>query len=144
MLTLDKTIAPSLKINLGEKRKTPEKQVNLSKNIIFHQELLLDMKVSSLTTLWKNSPKEFFFDRISQIISRGILFCSKVFIYPLNFISTIRMKLWHPCQKKTPFVRTSFTRSTNKHLIKNASSVESDCRFDKSVANFPRNVQNFF
>ena len=98
MLTLDKTIAPSLQINLGEKRKTPEKKVILSKNIIFRQAFLLDMKVSFLTTLWKTSPKDFFRPDL-QINARGILFSSKVFIYPLNFILPIRMKLWHPCQK---------------------------------------------
>ena len=102
------------------------------------------MKVSFLTTLWKNSPKEIFFDRISQIIAWGLLFCSKIFIYPSNFILTIRMKLWHSCRKKSPIFRRSSTRSTNKYLIKYVSSVQSDCRFDKSVANFPQNVQNFF
>ena len=42
-VTLDKTTAPSLQINLGEKRKTQEKQVIRSKKIIFHQDFLLDM-----------------------------------------------------------------------------------------------------
>ena len=77
-----------------------------------------------------------FFDRISQIIARGILFCPKVFFYPLNFILTFRMKLWHSCQKKSPSVWRVFTRSTNKYLIKYVSSVQSDFRFEKSVANF--------
>ena len=36
-VTLDKTTASSLQINLGEKRKTPEKQVIFSKKNIFHQ-----------------------------------------------------------------------------------------------------------